>query len=257
MTPLDIAHAAMVAAPEDDAARLAFYERLAASEVFLILETEAADGTAAPRVFPLEDGPTVAAFDGEARLTEFAGGQAPYLALSGRALAAMLAGQGLTLGLNLGVAPSAMLLSPEALDWLAATLASGPEENRARAVELAPPGPLPEALLTGLDARLAAAAGMARAAYLAQITYEGGGRGHFLALIDAAPGAQPALTSALSEALTFSGLEAGALDIAFFAASDPITARLAKVGLRFDIPETSEHRPEPPGSDPDRPPKLR
>ena len=36
-TPLDLAHAAMEAAPEDDAARLRFYERLADGEVFLLL----------------------------------------------------------------------------------------------------------------------------------------------------------------------------------------------------------------------------
>ena len=36
-TPLDAAHAAMEAAPEDDAARLRFYERLADSELFLLL----------------------------------------------------------------------------------------------------------------------------------------------------------------------------------------------------------------------------
>ena len=40
MTPLDMAHALMDAAPEDDAARLRFYERVADGELFLLLETE-------------------------------------------------------------------------------------------------------------------------------------------------------------------------------------------------------------------------
>ena len=37
LTPLDTAHDAMQAAPEDDRARLRFYERLADSELFLML----------------------------------------------------------------------------------------------------------------------------------------------------------------------------------------------------------------------------
>ena len=258
MTPLDAAHATMEAAPDDTIARLAFYDCLAGTELFLALVAEAADGAAEPRIFEIADGPTVAVFDSEARLAEFAGGETPYLALSGRALADMLAGQGLTLGLNLGVAPSAMLIPPEALDWFAETLANAPEEAQARLTEVTPPGTLPETLIAALDRKLAGAAGLARFAYLAGAVYEGGGRGHLLALIDPAPGAEAALASALSETLTFSGIEAGQLDIAFFAASDPMAARLARVGLRFDLPEPT--RPEsaaPPGSDPDRPPRLR
>jgi len=42
-TPLDTAHAAMMAAPENDAARLRFYERMADAELYLLLE--AAPGT--------------------------------------------------------------------------------------------------------------------------------------------------------------------------------------------------------------------
>ncbi|MEO1789403.1 MAG: SseB family protein, partial [Pseudomonadota bacterium] len=42
-TPLDIAHVAMEAAPEDDAARLRFYERLVDAELVLLL-AEDADG---------------------------------------------------------------------------------------------------------------------------------------------------------------------------------------------------------------------
>ena len=39
-TPLDIAHAAMMADESDDAARLRFYERMADVELFLLLEDE-------------------------------------------------------------------------------------------------------------------------------------------------------------------------------------------------------------------------
>ena len=56
-------------------------------------------------------------------------------------------------------------------------------------------------------------------------------------MIDALSDAQGAIAQAVNEALTFSGLEAAALDVAFFASSDPIAAKLAKTGLRFDLPQ--------------------
>lgn len=259
-TPIDLAHAAMDAAPEDDAARLAFYERLADAELFLLLEAEPEGEDIAPRVFPVEGGRFVLAFDREERLSAFAEGPAPYAALPGRVLAGMLAGQGLGLGLNLGVAPSAILMPPEAMGWLQGTLAEGPREVEARPEALTPPLGLPERFVTALDTKLALAAGLARSAYLAGVTYAGGRRGHMLAFMAAVPGAEGALARAVSETLVFSGLEAGEIDVAFFDLSDPIAARLAKVGLRFDLPEPP--RPEvvevtPPGLDPAKPPRLR
>ena len=92
------------------------------------------------------------------------------------------------------------------------------------------------------------------------VRYAGGGQGHLLAFVDPAPGAEPTLARALGEALTFSGIEAGALDVAFFGGEDPVVAKLARVGLRFDLPEpanTPAPPPSPPGTDPERPPRLR
>jgi len=60
--------------------------------------------------------------------------------------------------------------------------------------------------------------------------------------------------------LRFSGLEAAALDVGFFRASDPVAARLARVGLRFDLPKPETPAQVPgsaPGRDPDKPPRLK
>jgi len=92
------------------------------------------------------------------------------------------------------------------------------------------------------------------------VTYDTGAKGHLLGFVNAVEAAQGALAKAVSEALTFSGIEAGALDVGFFASSDPVAAQLARVGLRFDLPEPEqprEYKPVTPGSDPDNPPKLR
>jgi hypothetical protein len=257
-TPLDRGHAAMEAAPDDEALRLRFFDALAGAELFLLLETEADGEAITPRTFPIDGTRYVLVFDTEDRLAAFAGAIAPYAALSGRALASMLAGEDLGLALNPEVAPSATFLPPEAIRWLADTLAERPAELEARPVSVAPPAGLPEPLLTAMDAKLATAAGLARHAWLVAVAYGDGRDGHLLAFVDAVPGAEPGLARAMGEALTFSGVEAGEIDVAFFRASDPVMARIAKVGLRFDIPvpEQSE-APVAPGMDPARPPRLR
>ncbi|WP_321364942.1 SseB family protein [uncultured Celeribacter sp.] len=258
-TPIDLAHAAMQAAPEDDTARLRFFERVADGEWFLLLDEEHdGEGPITPRVFPVEADNFVLAFDREQRLAEFAG-HAPYAAMSGRVLAEMLAGSGYGLGLNLSVAPSEMLLPGAAVDWLHATLGNAPSEAHGKAEEIFPPAGLPEALIVALDAKLAIAGGLAKLVYLSGVKYEDGVRSHLLAFVDHIPGAEDALAKLVSEALIFSGVEAGALDVAFFKSSDPLCAPLARFGLRFDLPEPEpiSTGPSAPGMDPNAPPKLR
>ncbi|APG47694.1 SseB family protein [Phaeobacter porticola] len=263
MTPLDTSHAAMLAAPHDDAARLRFYERLADSELFLLLAKEAEGDHISPELFDTPDGVFALVFDREDRLAEFAGRSVPYAALSGRVVVQMLAGQdtGQTIGLgvNLDVAPSAILIPAEALVWLHQTLGHTPDEVDADIEAVTAPKGLPEVLITALDTKLATAVGLAQSAYLVALHYRGGGQGHLLGFVGAKDAAQPALAKAVGEALTFSGVEAGALDVGFFASSDAIAARLAQAGLRFDLPQPSEQLgqgPSAPGRDPDKPPRL-
>jgi hypothetical protein len=64
----------------------------------------------------------------------------------------------------------------------------------------APKG-LPQVLVAGLDAKLARAGGLAAAALLVGVTYQGGRRGHMLAFVDAVPEAEAALARAAGEAL--------------------------------------------------------
>jgi hypothetical protein len=257
LTPLDAAHAAMMADESDDAARLRFYERIADVELFMLLEAEPAGDQVNPVV--LENG-FVVVFDRAERLAAYVSGPAPYVALSGRTIAGMLDGQDLGLAVNIGVAPSEILLPAGAMAWLRDTLAHRAGEVEARIAQVLPPKGLPEALIAAIDAKLATATGMAAGAFLVAVEYRGGGRGHLLAFVGAIPRAQDALVRAASEALTFSGIEAGAMDVGFFAPDDPTVAKLAKVGLRFDLPqgEGLQHTPRmPPGSDPSKPPILK
>lgn len=259
-TPLDTAHALMQAAPDNDAVRLRFYERIGDSELFLMLTEEAQDDNISPEMFDVADGRFVLAFDREDRLARFAGRVVPYAALSGRVIARMLTGQGIGLGLNLEVAPSAILIPAEAMAWLQQTLDHAPDEVEAQITEFGPPTGLPEALIMALDTKLATAAGLASAAYLVGVTYDGGARGHLLGFVDALDGARGALAQAVNEVLTFSGIEAGALDVGFFATTDPAVPNLVAHGLRFDLPQPQMPQNPmhvAPGSDPDKPPILK
>ena len=258
-TALDRAHAAMEAASEDGAARLAFYHCLADTQLFLLLTEEPTGDHVSPRTFEVEGAAYALAFDDEARLAGFTGGPAPYAVLPGRTLAGMLAAEGAGLGLNLDAAPSSILLPPEALGWLAETLGQGGGDEAGAQIEaVSAPEGVPQALLTALDAKLARAEGLASHACLAGARYAGGASGHVLMFIGAAPGAEPALTRAVSEALTFSGIEAGALDVGFAEVGGQLAQRLERVGLRFDLPQaTAALQRAAPGSDPSRPPKLR
>lgn len=258
MTELDSAAIAMDhgSAPE----RMAFFERLADTELFLALESEPAPGaeTAAPRVFETDGARFVLAFDRAARLTDFSGGGTPFIALSGRVLAQMLAGQDIGLALNPDAGDAARLLMPEEIAWLHDQLSGAPAEAEARLTEIAPPPALPETLIAALDRKFATAAGRAKSAWLCEAVYDSGARGALLVFVDPAPGAEGALARAVQEALTFAGLEAAAVDVSFAPSTGAFTARLAKVGLRFDLPEPAREDMRPaPGSDPSAPPKLR
>jgi hypothetical protein len=257
VTLLDAAHAAVSADPENETLRLRFFERLADGEMVILLESEAVGDKLEPRVFDLEDGPVVLVFDREERLASFTGGIAPYAALPGRVIAGLLKGQGIGLGVNLGVAPSSMLLPPEAMDWLAETLEESPQELEALPQDFVAPS-VPESMILALDAKLARAGGLAPAAVLAGVVYRDGRRGHLLAILDAADGAEAALARAMGEALVFSGIEAGELDVVFLASDAPSAQAMARVGLRFDLPvPDAPVSPAAPGMDASRPPRLR
>lgn len=258
-TPLDTAHALMDATPEDATLRLRFFERLADSELFLLLQGEAVGDSLTPEVFEVEDAKYVLVFDREERLAEFVEGSAHHAALSGRVVAKMLAGQGIGIGVNLGVAPSSILLPAEAMIWLADMLENAPDEVMARPVSVEAPTGVSQVLLQAIDTKLATAAGLADAAYLVTAEFEDGRCGLMLAIIDALPAAQGALAKAVGEVVMFGDENGDGLDVAFFAASEPVCATLAKVGLRFELPkrEVEAHAPAAPGRDPNNPPILR
>ena len=67
-TDIDIAHAAMTAAEDDDAARLRFYERVADAELFILLAGDPDGDQVEPELFDISDQKFALIFDREERL---------------------------------------------------------------------------------------------------------------------------------------------------------------------------------------------
>lgn len=255
MTLLDQAHAAMEAGGEPEA--LAFWRAFADAELFLVLEREVQAEVLEPRVFDLSMGRMLLAFDTEERLATISDLAVPYAALPGRVVAGQLAGQELALGLNLGTgATCETVLAAGSLDWLVQMLTQDePQERQAQIARLAVPL-LPE----GLRAALVGLLPGQGVGALAQVEYTDGGWGHVLALAGMAAGDEARMARAVTEALAFSGLDAAALDLVFTTSGSPLFERIARAGqvlqpvVRAVAPALV---PKAPGSDPDRPPRLR
>jgi hypothetical protein len=240
-----------------DADGMAFYRALANAELFLLLEAEAVGEVMTPRAFDLAEGPVLLAFDSEERLAGFAGGAVAYAALPGRVIATQLAGQGLSLGLNLGSgAASEVILPPEALNWLLTMLdQKAPEPLEARVAGLLPPSVPTEVMVALATAVMGAARG-----YLVGVRYAGGGQGQMLVLVGVDGAAEEKVARAVTEAMAFSGVDAGSLDVAFLGERDAMLARLTGVALVIEgvaavVDETVQLAG--PGMDPERPPLLR
>ena len=184
-TPLDQAYAEMQAAADDEAKRLRFFERVADSELFLLLSKEPKGTDIVPEVFAPEGGEVVLAFDSEDRLVDFTSKPSPYMALSGRSLVHMLCEKGLGLGLNFGIASSEILLTTDALNWLAAVLDKKPDKIKALPLAFNAPKNIPEILLKALDAKLVSVVGMVEQVWLTGVTYQDGQMGHILGFVGA------------------------------------------------------------------------
>ncbi len=261
-TPLDQAHALMMADIDDNAARLAFYSILADSELFILLEHEAGPDSISPEVLDLEGTHYTLVFDREERLADFTGQPAPYAALPGRIIAGMLAGDKMGMGLNLGVAPSSILIPAGAMNWLQEALAETPTQSMGQISKISAPEAGLQPLLEAVQQKLRMAGGLAQAAYLASAVFQDGRKNALLAVIAAPEAAHAALARAAQEALVFSSLKDQRLDVVFLETRSKLATELASIGHAFALPPPEPENlnlsaPTAPGSNPDKPPILK
>lgn len=255
MTPLDV----LCEVPFHelpDAARARVLNRLADTELFIALEGDPTDDRARLHLFDLQGVKLAIAADGEDRLADFLSRPTAHAAMPGRALAALLAPEGVALMVNPGAA-SEMLLDPAMLGWLAEALSSAPAEDQAAPARLSAPAPeMVAALAEPLAARLADMAGLAASAALVSADWPGGACGHLLVIEGASEDLRPAIAKALAELLAFLPPLPEACDVAF-----DLTLPAGALILRLDPvepPATARQKGrKAPGSDPEKPPILR
>ncbi|WBU55540.1 hypothetical protein [Paracoccus sediminicola] len=253
MTPLD----ALCRVPFHelpDAARARVLNRLADTELFVALAAEPAGNKVTLRLFDLGAAQMAVAADLEERLSGFFGEPVAYAALPGRALAAMLSAQQIGLMVNSGD-PSEMLLDAATLGWLAQALNAAPEEQDAAAARLSAPRPeMVAALSEPLAQRLTDMAGLAESAALVEAHWPDGASGHLIAVSGASEEERPRIAKALSELMAFLPPLPDRCDVAF-----DLGLPAGALILRLDEAEAPPRGTGPvaPGSDPDKPPKLR
>lgn len=254
MTPLD----SLCVAPFHelpDAARARVLNRLADTELFVALDGDPVEDRVKLRMFDVDGNRLAVAADDEDRLAGFFGAPTGHLAMPGRALAAMLAAEGVTLMVN-PAAPSEMLLDAGILGWLATALSQAPAEEQAAPARLSAPSPaMVAALAEPLAARLADMEGLTEAAALVAAEWADGSRGHLVVLSGADEAARPLLAKALAELLAFLPPLAEGCDVAFDLPL-PAGALVLRLEAVAAEPGPPSH-PRAPGSDPDKPPILR
>ncbi len=248
-TPLDRA-ALQVAAEGSDAAWRLLLSRVSATDLFLLLEAEAEGDQVRPVVTDPGSGPVALAFDREARLAEMAGG-APYAAVPGGDLAALLAAQSVGLCLNLGT-PGEIVVSADQLGWIVGAIGEGPSDAP-DPVALEAPFAADADLLEAIGQAVAPFGTAAGQVYLASLRRSDGTAGYVLASVGAEDEARPVLAGAFETAVRLAGVADA--DIAFAEAGSALAERLARVGVRFDAEEKAASKG--PGLDPERPPILR
>lgn len=258
-TPIDRAHALMMSGA--DAERLGFYQAVADAELYLWLTEEPQGENISPEIYTSDDVQFVLAFDTEDRLADIAQNTVPRIAIAGRALANILSQNGIGLALNMGDAPSAILLPAEAMSWLVETLSPGKSEKLERQpVSVSDAGHVSEALKNALLDKLTRAAGHASRAFLATAIYADARTAPMIAFVDANKAVEDALRDAVNEALIFSGEQEKSMDVAFLDASHPMVSTLATIGFELDmrvVEPPSPLQPSAPGMDPASPPRLK
>jgi hypothetical protein len=253
-TPYDAAHRALQLDPESAAARLRLHERILDAELLVLLADEAAGDALRPEIYEVADGSFALAFDRDERMAEFVGTAAPYVALSGRQLMSLLAGQGIGVAMNLG-AESAALLPPPAVEWMAGMAAGTPEAEEAHVAAVRAPTDVPQTLLDALGPKLAAMTGLIEAAHLVEAR-RGEASGLMLVLSGVPALARDGVVQAVAEAVRFAADDLS-LDVTFLDPGDPGFEAVRRAGVAFALPRAEPAAPAAPGSDPARPPKLR
>lgn len=154
--------AAFLEAQRDPSASPRFFDELMATMLYLPIHEEPAETltggqSISPIVFEVEGEETVLVFDSEDRLAQWASEPVNYVGLPGAAIFEMFDGAE-QVGLNLGVAPSSLIITRENVEWLherAMEAVQAEEVPAGASLRVEPPTETPREAVAALTSRLA------------------------------------------------------------------------------------------------------
>ncbi|WP_018631334.1 SseB family protein [Neomegalonema perideroedes] len=240
--------AAFLEAQRNPEASPRFFDELMATTLFMPIhdepeETLTGGQSISPIVFEVEDEETILVFDSEERLAEWATEPVNYVGLPGAAIFEMFDGRE-QVGLNLGVAPSSLIITRENVEWLheRALEATQTEEVPAGAsLRVEPPTEAPREAVAALTSRLAGFRAEIEEATLFRLFVEGAdGRETsrlVLALAPTALGAHRAdeVAAALAKTARSSFSIAEPLEVTILHPGSELLEKARNVGLRLPI----------------------
>ena len=247
-TNIDRAHAAMTAGGETEL--ISFYRSVADSELHIILEEANPTEVAEPRLQMLDGSQYVLAVDQKDRIFGLAGEGAPTSRIYGRDLFNLIRGRGIHVAINIGVAPSEMVIPDHAIDWICEMLDDDEEKALDPAVasaaeKLVPatqngkfkallaPHNIPDTLLVMLNEKLHHVAKFIDTALLLRAEYVDRPSGFVIAFSGVEEAHREIVTVSVTEALVAARRNDLVLDIVFLQEDDPSLVRLSRLATHL------------------------
>lgn len=239
VTAIERAYSEMITGGEAELVR--FYQLLAGSDLLVLLDASDGNEVPEPKVIPVEAGHYVLVFDLKERVTELTGYDAPTSRVTGREVFQLMRGRGIGVAVNMGEAPSAMLIPADAIDWICDTLDAAadkpagppPAPAAGRFKALLAPHNFPDTLQLALNDRLGPVADLFDKALLLRAEYDDGQSGYLVAFSAVEEGSRGVIAACVNDALaTFRGKDV-ALDIAFMARDEPLLDRIGRVATHL------------------------
>ncbi len=248
-TPLDLAFERARNDPEETAG---FYDALFAATVFLPIdrafdddgnESEAAASAIEPIFYEVEEKATVLIFDTEERLATWTDEPIDYVGLTGRQLFEMFDGEQ-QVALNIGVAPSSVVIPTEMVTWLhdrAVEAGESDEIPAGTALEVTAPPALDPEIVARIAARIAGLRKEVDEAVFFSLGTDAAQDEAERRVVLGVAASQAGLRDAEAVAEALAETARGAFDgsrpveVALLSASSPLMEKARKVGLNLPV----------------------